>query len=228
MLLKYFKIGHAARFSLLLASLTTMCPAQSVPEKPAPITRGGPVSAAAPPQTTPAGPKAASTAGSNPAPASAPTTNSAPPKLATDDSDMRGGYLNVSFERLASYEFEVSDRPVTNQTAAVDESEKQIPAAIKGLNGKKVSLTGFMLPLRVEAGKVTEYLIMRNQATCCFGATPKITEWVTVKSAKGVEPLMDQPVSVKGMLRVGVTRENGYVAGIYEMDGEKLVVGSGN
>ena len=58
---------------------------------------------------------------------------------------------------------------------------------------------------------------------CCYGTTPKITEWVTVKmNDKGVKPIMDQPVTLFGKLHVGETRENGYLVGIYEMVGDKM------
>ena len=81
-----------------------------------------------------------------------------------------------------------------------------------------------MLPLKVEKGAVTEMLILRDQSACCYGATPKITEWVSVRMKEdGVAPVMDEPVTIYGTLRVGEVRENGYLVGIYEMDGEKLV-----
>ena len=80
-----------------------------------------------------------------------------------------------------------------------------------------------MLPLKVEGGVVTELLIMRDQSMCCYGAVPKIHEWVSVKmTGAGVKPIMDQPVTLFGTLRVGEMRENGYLVGIYRMDGERM------
>ena len=37
-----------------------------------------------------------------------------------------------------------------------------------------MTIKGFMLPLKVEKGVVTELLIMRDQSMCCYGVTPKI------------------------------------------------------
>jgi hypothetical protein len=52
---------------------------------------------------------------------------------------------------------------------------------------------------------------------------PKINEWVSVKmTEKGVKPIMDQPVTLMGKLHIGEMRENGYLIGIYRMDGEKM------
>jgi hypothetical protein len=39
---------------------------------------------------------------------------------------------------------------------------------------------------------------------------------------KGVKPVMDQPVTMFGKLKVGEMRENGYLVGIYEMAGDKM------
>ena len=39
---------------------------------------------------------------------------------------------------------------------------------------------------------------------------------------KGVKPVMDQAITMQGTLKVGAIRENGYLVGIYQMDGEKM------
>ena len=137
-------------------------------------------------------------------------------------------YSAVGFDKLASYNFDVpDDGPVTNQTAVPDKADEQIPTAVKAFNRKKVSIKGFMLPLKVENGTVTEFLILKDQSMCCYGNVPKITEWVSVKTAgKGVKPIMDVPVSIEGTLHVGAMRENGYLVGIYQMDGDKMVGGN--
>jgi len=127
----------------------------------------------------------------------------------------------VGFDLLASYSFTVPDGPSTNGT---DSADTQIPAKVKAFDKKKVSLTGFMLPLKVDNGTVTEFLLLKDQSMCCYGATPKITEWVSVKTgAKGFKSVMDQTVTIHGTLHVGGMWENGYLIGIYSLDAEKLV-----
>jgi hypothetical protein len=134
------------------------------------------------------------------------------------------GFIPLAFDKLASFTFEVpDDRPSTNQPASSAKSEDQIPRSVKVFHEKRVALKGFMLPLRVESGLVTEMLLMRDQSMCCYGTVPKITEWVSVKMTnKGVKAIMDQPVTIFGKLRVGEMRENGYLVGIYALDGEKM------
>ena len=60
---------------------------------------------------------------------------------------------------------------------------------------------------------------------CCYGKVPKITEWVSVKMTdKGVKAVIDQPITIHGKLYVGEMRENGYLVGIYRMDGDSITV----
>ena len=39
----------------------------------------------------------------------------------------------------------------------------------------------------------------------------------------GVEPIMDQAVTLMGQLKVGEVMENDYLVGIYEMLGDKMI-----
>ena len=144
---------------------------------------------------------------------------------------MNPDYLAAGFDKLSGYSFEVSDEllgPITNEVAAAlatVKTDAMIPKSVHELNNKRVALKGFMLPLKVEGGVVTELLIMKDQSMCCYGSAPKINEWVSVKmQGKGVKPLMDQPVTLFGTLRVGESRENGYLIGIYRLDGERMEV----
>lgn len=133
-----------------------------------------------------------------------------------------GDFAVVGFDKLSTFKYEVPDDVATNAPAGKNPDD-QIPPTVKAFNGKRVSLKGFMLPLKVEGGLVTELLIMRDQSMCCYGAVPKINEWVSVKmTGKGVKPIMDQAVTLYGTLKVGAIRENGYLVGIYQLDGEKL------
>jgi hypothetical protein len=128
-------------------------------------------------------------------------------------------YLRVGFDRLASFEYLVPE--YTGLTPPPSPNTNQIPTGIKGFDGRSVALRGFMLPLKVENGKVTELLLMRDQSMCCFGTVPKINEFVTVKMVGGgIRAIMDQAVTLFGTLKVGEFTENGYLMGIYQMDGE--------
>lgn len=129
--------------------------------------------------------------------------------------------LMVAFDKLAGFAYTVPDGPVdTNQVAG---ASSQIPGPVRALDHQFVSLKGFMLPLKVEKGLVTELLLMRDQSMCCYGVVPKINEWVSVKmTSGGVKPVMDTAVTLHGTLKVGEIYEGGYLVGIYEMAGERM------
>lgn len=152
------------------------------------------------------------------------TAKTSPAETTVKPAPSGADFISISFDKLASFDFEMPEEPFpTNQTAAAHPPKDQIPAEIKAFNQKRIALQGFMLPLKVESGLVTEMLIMRNQSMCCFGTVPKINEWVSVKmAAKGVKPIMDEVVTLFGTLHVGEMRENGYLVGIYQMDGVKM------
>ncbi|MBC8243111.1 MAG: hypothetical protein H8E20_01840 [Verrucomicrobia bacterium] len=133
------------------------------------------------------------------------------------------GYEGVTFDKLASFAYEVPLDPVTNKVELA-KLNAQIPERIKSLDKKPVAIRGFMLPLKVENGLVTELLIMRDQSMCCFGTVPKINEWINIRMAgEGVQPIMDQAITLMGQLKVGEVLENDYLVGIYEMEGDRMI-----
>lgn len=134
------------------------------------------------------------------------------------------GYLKLGFDHLASYTFTPPQfDPAANPNVKPPTGEEQIPSGVKAWSGKKVILTGYMVPVKMEKGLVTELLLMRNTIACCYGSVPNMNEWVIVKMKKGVPPAMDLPIMFYGDLKVGAQFENGYMTGLYQLDGEKMV-----
>lgn len=146
-----------------------------------------------------------------------PTT--APAKLDTD----ANGYLKLSFDHLASYVFTppMFD-PGANPNVKPPTGEEQIPAQVKSWHNKKAVVTGYMIPVRMEKGLVTEMLLMRNTTACCYGSVPNLNEWVVVKLKKPVEAVMDVPVSFYGKLTVGAMFDAGYMTSVYQLEAERM------
>jgi uncharacterized protein len=171
----------------------------------------------------------AATNAAPPAPAPIPaslakTTPAATPGPAASGSSGKETVVSVEFTKLAGYEYLVPDTPNTNQAAGSDIADKQIPAEVKSLDQKKVSVVGYLMPLKEEEGKSTEFLLMRTQSSCCFGIAPTITELITVKAAgKGVPTIMDDLIEIQGTLKVGTVREDGYIVGVYRMEEGKYM-----
>jgi hypothetical protein len=217
------KPGFVSCFGLVLTAglslLLSGCGENSNADVPTAEVRGAPITRLA---------KEVDTATNAPLPAQAslsPQPGAPSAKAETSSKDPE--FVPAGFEILSGYNIEISDEllgPVTNNVAEVSaKTEALIPPNVKAFDKKRVALKGFMLPLKVEGGLVTEMLVMKDQSMCCFGTVPKIHEWVSIKmTEKGVKPLMDQPVTLLGKLHVGEMRENGYLTGIYRMDGEKL------
>jgi len=158
----------------------------------------------------------------NPSPATTARVGLTTPGAPVETPPANGKYLTVEFDKLASFDFDPPSN--TNRVSTVDEADKLIPDDIKALDKKKVTVTGYMIPITTDGNKATEFLIIRNQYGCCFGSPPKLNELVTVKvPGKGVEEEMGQPVTIKGTLHVGTIRDAGDVTGLYRMDGEALV-----
>ncbi|MCW5549450.1 MAG: hypothetical protein KIT44_10860 [Opitutaceae bacterium] len=134
------------------------------------------------------------------------------------------GYLQLGFDRLAGFRFVAPPYdPAADPGKPLPTGEEQIPAEVKSWNGKKAVVTGFMLPVKMDGGLVTELLLMRDVMMCCYGVIPNMNEWVVVRLKKGVRPLLDVPVAFHGELKVGAMFEHGYMVGIYQLDGEKMV-----
>ena len=131
------------------------------------------------------------------------------------------GYLQLSFDKLAGFLTSVNG-PMPGITY-VPKLLNPIPDSIKSLDKRKIALKGFMLPLQFENGRVTEFLLMRNRNSCCFGFPLRINEWVDVRmKGDGVKSIMDVPLTVYGMFHVGEFVKDGRMTSIYQMDGEKM------
>ena len=135
----------------------------------------------------------------------------------------RDGFWRVSFQNLASFRYNAPppDKPPTPG------KKRDIPANVQALEGKRVRISGYMLPIELDGGFVKSFLLLRSPGMCCYGIVPSPNEWVLVKmkdKAAKVPPLMDVPLSFYGTLHVGEVYEDKMFAGIYQLEGEKVSV----
>jgi hypothetical protein len=149
----------------------------------------------------------------------------AAPAGASGSASSVDGYEKVGFDKLASFTFTPPAEgaaPDTDAKAAA-KGDEQIPGNIRSFDARKVAVTGFMLPVKMDGGLVKEFLLVKDPMMCCYGVMPRINEWVVVKmTGKGVPPLMDVPITFEGTLKVGAMYENGYLTGIYLLAGDKM------
>ena len=147
-----------------------------------------------------------------------------PPLAALDGPlETQSGYIKIAFSQLAGFTFNAPLQPLPAGTSPPDVLA-QVPASIRRLDGKKVVLTGFMLPTKLEGGFATEFFFLSSSQLCCYGVTPIVNEWISVKMKKeGLPPVQDVPMLLAGRLRVRAQWDDGLLSTIYELEGEGLL-----
>ena len=133
------------------------------------------------------------------------------------------GHLEVGFDFLGGYAFQLTKEQAAafaaNDTSALSAVNAQIPELVRKLDGQKVVVRGFMLPMKMEGTLTTEFLLVANSMLCCYGVVPPMNQWLTVKMTKGgLPPQQDVPIEIFGTLRVQPRIENGALAAIYHLD----------
>jgi hypothetical protein len=92
------------------------------------------------------------------------------------------------------------------------------PPAVRAVDGRRVSITGFMYPL--EAGqKLRSFCLLRTTQTCCYGPRPQYSQYLLVEMAAPVPFERLAPVTVTGRFAVDPRPEEGY---IYRLAGEAV------
>ena len=211
----------AALLSLPLVPGLLFCPADVAAGPSTPVARGEPIGGPQPkePSSTNSLTVGAAKLATEPAAVSTTNTDTVP-------IDKNNQFIVTGFDKLAAFNFDTgTDAPVSPENSA-EASRKimaQIPAGVKALNEKRVAVRGFMLPMKLDHGRVIEFLLLRNQMGCCYGMSPAVNELIDVRTAgKGVPALMDDLITVYGTLHVAEVRENGYLTGIYKLDCERV------
>ena len=78
---------------------------------------------------------------------------------------------------------------------------KAMPKKVLSFDGKKVKVSGFMVPLKLDKqNKVPLFLLAPDKTSCCFGAVPKLNGFIYCRSSKGFEFQNDIPVEVTGVI----------------------------
>jgi hypothetical protein len=109
----------------------------------------------------------------------------------------------IDFPMLASYEFKLG---------------VAVPDAVRAFHGKKVTITGFMYPSQQTRG-ITEFILMKDRGTCCYGPKVQWTHFLTVTCARPVD-YSPEPVTFVGTFRVDPQVDKDYVLGLYYLDAE--------
>ena len=127
--------------------------------------------------------------------------------------DMKAGKITgldklLPFDELTSWPYE--------------DGLKGMPKRIKDLSGKKVMMTGFMLPID-EVQNIKEFLLVASLWSCCFGQPPDINGIVRCVMPKGKKTdYFFDPLKITGTFKVEATVMDGYCVDIYQLHVESL------
>ncbi|MBW7875109.1 MAG: hypothetical protein H3C47_03855 [Candidatus Cloacimonetes bacterium] len=121
--------------------------------------------------------------------------------------------LPISFTELSA--FIVDPEFLSNQ----EKLSQGIPDEIKSLNGRKVSIEGFIIPVDFINQTTPEFILVVDPMVCCFGQIPQIHEWLQVDSKKNPVhlALVDIPVLVTGTLSVNPKWDGQILTGLYDL-----------
>jgi len=99
---------------------------------------------------------------------------------------------------------------------------KGMPKRVKELSGKKVLMTGFMLPID-EVQNIKEFLLVESLWSCCYGQPPDINGIVRVVMPKGkTTDYFFDPLKIIGTFKVESTVMEGYCVDIFQLHVESL------
>ena len=139
-------------------------------------------------------------------------------------------YKRVEFEELTATEYVPEAPEEKYQTVVRSERDylvKHVAVQVLELDGERVEIPGYMLPISVEGGKVSEFLLMPDTGACCFGVMPSYNSWVLARTEEGVTHFDDIPVRIRGSLKVEEVWHAGFFSHLYYMDLDELAVGLG-
>lgn len=147
-------------------------------------------------------------------------------KTPTVKTDTKQGYQPLDISDLADFNYYTPSPGETPDAKLL--AENKIPDSIKNLNGKLVSITGFVMPVNVDdEGNVREFALNGNYDMCFYGGPSKINQWVHVKMKDGAKARFSHnPTTVSGTLEVGEVIENGQVMSLYRLNGDKTLTAS--
>jgi hypothetical protein len=124
-------------------------------------------------------------------------------------------YKFVRFEVLSEY-------PLRDSSAS---PAPKMPASISDLNGKRISIRGYMIPLEFGGG-VSSFILVPTLDLCHFGMVGLPNQWVVVKMKGGNKTRYSvyQPITVFGTLSAGESSDSGFMGSIYRMEADAIAI----
>ena len=139
-------------------------------------------------------------------------------------------YEYLPFDLLSSFRYPMPqlDEEETGTVSTKIPTKNLIPDNIRALNGKKVAIQGFVLPLDADKDGNQNLLLVDQIVTCMFCQGVRINEWVYVivtgKPVKIKDEQYEDPFTVYGQLEVGEHYQDGQLLSIYQLKADGIQV----
>jgi len=131
-------------------------------------------------------------------------------KTLIKDGKIKGIDRVLTFEEISSWPYE--------------DGVKGMPEPVKKLDGQKVMMTGFMLPID-EVENIKQFLLVQSLWSCCYGQPPDINGLVRVVMQGGQKVQYQyDPIKVIGTFVVKPNYDDDYCVDIYTLKADSVEV----
>lgn len=114
---------------------------------------------------------------------------------------------------------------VLNMEPVTEDAVELMPAWLKGLDGQRIRIRGFMYPT-FEAEGIERFVLARDNQICCFGRDPKIYDLVQVDMRAGKTTHYipaTRAFDVIGRFKIDLESEGGKHLGLYYIEDAEIV-----
>ena len=138
------------------------------------------------------------------------------------------GYQDISFEQLSfGYKPPVDVEHPDGTVTKGSKKPTPIPPAVKALNGKKVAIKGFFIPVETDGTNVRTFLFADQLVTCLFCQGLGYDQWIfsTVTGRRGFhlsDDEYEEALTVYGTMEVGEQYEDKQLTGIYRLKADSF------
>lgn len=103
------------------------------------------------------------------------------------------------------------------------EGKTPIPDFIRAFDGKRVYMTGYMMPLNT-VKNIRSFVFVPSLFGCCYGQPPAVNHIILVNMAEGkTAKYLEDVIRVRGRFHCGEEKLDGELLSLYRIDADEVV-----